>query len=183
MYISDIEVWKPIKDFPDYEVSNLGNVRSVDRYRMCTNGCYRLVKGKMLKPHINRKRGGYIYVTLSDRSKHHTLKLHRLVAEAFIPNPENKPCINHLDFNKANNTVANLEWTTAKENSEWNVSHGKQARPCEKKVVAIDPHTGKTMTFRSTKDAERNGYDRAAIWRVITGEYKTHKGLIWQYAN
>ena len=181
-FTSLTEEWRPIPGFPDYEVSNMGNVRSIDRYRPYSHGV-RFVKGIILKPYVNHKRGGYAYVSLSDRSKHYDFKVHRLVAEAFIPNPEMKPAVNHIDCNPLNNTVDNLEWVTCKENSEWTVKCGRQARPGEKAIIATDPKTGKSYRFKSTKEAERQGHTRAAIWRAITGEYKHHHGLTWKYAN
>ena len=183
MSISLTEEWKPIPGFPDYEVSNKGNVRSLDRYRPYAHGRLRLVKGAVLKPYINAKRGGYAYVSLCHKSKHHERKVHRLVAEAFIPNPEKKPCVNHIDCDPTNNSAGNLEWVTCKENSEWMVKCNRQARPGEKAIIAINPKTGEACRFKSTKEAERNGHTRAGIWRAITGEYKHHHGLIWKYEN
>ena len=180
-FTSLTEEWRPIPGLPDYEVSNMGNVRSLDRYRRYRHGL-RLVKGVVLKPHVNHRRGGYVYISLSDKSKHHAFKVHRLVAEAFLPNPEGKKYVNHIDFDRANNAVSNLEWVTAKENSEWTVSHERQARPREKAIIATDIKTGKTYWFKSTKEAERKGHTRSAIWRVITGEYKHHHGMIWRCA-
>ena len=95
------EVWKDVKNYEGlYQISNLGNVK-------------RISSGKRLKPY-NRK--GYIRVALSkdDTTKH--IDIHRLVAQAFIPNPENKPEVNHIDGDKSNNEVSNLEWCTRKEN-------------------------------------------------------------------
>lgn len=174
------EEWRKIKDFPDYEVNNFGNVRSCDRYRMTGFGS-RLIKGQVLRPNINKKRGGYAYISLCHGSKHHSYKVHRLVAEAFIPNPEMKPFVNHIDCNPANNRVDNLEWVTAQENTDWMFACERQAT-LGKPVIATDPITKEVTWFKSAKEAERCGHTRAAIWRVITGEYKTHHGLIWSYA-
>ena len=108
------EIWKDIKGYECiYQVSNLGNVKSLDR--LSTNG--RRLKGKLLAK-TNSK--GYIKVTLTNKNKSDNRDIHRLVAQAFIPNPENKPQVNHIDEDKTNNTVDNLEWCTAKEN----INHG-----------------------------------------------------------
>ena len=102
------EIWKPIKDFEGYyEVSNIGRVRSLN-YK-------RTGKGKILKNIEDYK--GYLEVGLTKNGKRKQFRIHRLVAEAFIPNPENKPCIDHINTVKSDNRVENLRWVTYKENS------------------------------------------------------------------
>ena len=102
------EIWKPIKDYEGlYEVSNLGRVKSLN-YRGTG-------KEKILKNIENSK--GYFQVGLVKFGKQKVFKVHRLVAEAFIPNPENKPCIDHINTVKSDNRVENLRWVTYKENS------------------------------------------------------------------
>lgn len=106
------EEWKPIQEFDGrYEVSNLGRIRSQNYNR----------KGVILtqRPHY---KNGYMqchfsyHDPISERCVTTTRDVHRIVAETFIPNPENKPCVNHIDFNRQNNIVTNLEWVTYKEN-------------------------------------------------------------------
>ena len=102
------EVWKPIKDYEGlYEISNLGRVKSLNY-----GGTG---KGKILKNIEDRK--GYLKVCLTKNGRHKILKVHRLVAEAFIPNPGNKPCVDHINTIKNDNRVENLRWVTHKENS------------------------------------------------------------------
>ena len=102
------EIWKPIKEFEGYyEVSNIGRVRSLN-YK-------RTGKEKILKNIEDYK--GYLEVGLTKNGKRKQFKVHRLVAEAFIPNPENKPCIDHINTVKSDNRVENLRWVTYKENS------------------------------------------------------------------
>jgi len=182
MFTSLTEEWRPVADFPDYEVSNYGRVRSLDRYRRYAGGRMRLIKGQLLKPLTNKYRGKYLHVTLSDKCRQSHRAIHRLVAEAFIPNPDRKEQINHIDCDPTNNRVENLEWVTPKENVEWMIVCGRQRITTEKPVVAINPETNETLYFKSTKEAERCGHTRSAIWRAITGEYKTHHGLIWKNA-
>jgi hypothetical protein len=100
-------IWFKINN--EYEVSKLGEVKSLSRKVNCKNG-FRITKEKILKPNFQKKTG-YYSVTL-----HKVMSIHRLVATAFIPNPENKPFVNHKDGNKLNNNVDNLEWVTASEN-------------------------------------------------------------------
>ena len=103
------EIWRPIEGYEGlYEVSNLGRVRSLDRFY------YRLHKGKVLSP--TKDRYGYLTVTLNCNGKSKTIKIHRLVAQAFLPNPDNLPQVNHKDEVKSNNCVDNLEWCSAKYN-------------------------------------------------------------------
>jgi hypothetical protein len=102
-----LEIWEDIKNYEGlYQISNLGMVRSLPR---------RSTQGGILKLGLNRD--GYYHVSLSKNSVRETLKVHRLVAENFVPNPENKSCVNHKDGIKVNNEVVNLEWCTHKENS------------------------------------------------------------------
>ena len=102
------EIWKPIKEFEGYyEVSNMGRVRSLN-YK-------RTGKKKILKNIEDYK--GYLEVGLTKNGKRKQFKVHRLVAKAFIPNPENKPCIDHINTIKSDNRVENLRWVTYKENS------------------------------------------------------------------
>lgn len=108
------EIWKPVVGLEDaYEVSSLGNVRSLAREYFINGGLYKK-KSVILKGSISTN--GYHRHTLSFLDKRIYKNTHRIVAEAFIPNPDNKPQINHIDGNKLNNTVSNLEWCDAKEN-------------------------------------------------------------------
>ena len=113
-----VEIWKSIENFPYYEVSNFGNVRSVDRVFTDTLGRKVNRKGKLLKCDTN---GRYKLVRLYNISqgKDIALLVHRLVAQAFIPNPNNLPCVNHKDENPGNNDFRNLEWCTYKYNSNY----------------------------------------------------------------
>lgn len=175
------EEWRAIKDFPDYEVSNMGRVRSKDRYRPYRHGL-RLVKGIIMKTYANPHRCGYHQIVLSDHAKHYKFEVHRLVAEAFIPNPENKPQVNHIDCNPQNNRVDNLEWVTAKENMQWMITCGRQRITTEKPLIATNAKTGEKLYFISSKDAERHGFQRPSIWRCLVGEYSHHHGYKWEYA-
>ncbi len=121
--MSEKEVWKPIQNFEGYyEVSSLGRVRSLDRRVKGKNNSKIFKKGKIL---IAQKGGsGYLKVTLSVNGKLTGKEIHRLVAKAFLPNPENKPEVNHKTGDKTCNTVETLEWCTALENTNHAIKLG-----------------------------------------------------------
>lgn len=111
-----IEEWRPVEGYEGlYEVSNTGRVRSFDRY--VKGKSYRLHKGKVLSPGKNSR--GYLSAVLSYNGKHKSITVHRLVAQAFLPNPDNLPEINHKDEDKTNNSVDNLEWCDHKYNNNY----------------------------------------------------------------
>lgn len=118
------ELWIPVKGHEQgYEVSNYGKVRSLPRMIKHNKGGLRMWKGGIVRPDIGKN--GYYRIMFGDRKRQ---LLHRIVAIAFIPNPKNKPCINHIDGNPANNRVSNLEWVTHSENEKHSFSKlGKKA--------------------------------------------------------
>ena len=102
------EIWKCIKDYEGlYMVSNCGRVKSFDRWVKGRNGSVRLIKGRILKPVTNTF--GYLQVGLFKNGKVNAFTVHRLVAEAFLPNPDNLPQVNHKDENKQNNIVSSKQ--------------------------------------------------------------------------
>ena len=107
------EIWLPIEGYDFYEVSNLGRVRRLESVVNGKSGSKRKISGKILKPGVNM---GYLIVNLCKNGVRRNCYIHRLVSQAFLPNPDNLPCVNHRDENKQNNSVENLEWCTQKEN-------------------------------------------------------------------
>ena len=171
--MTESEVWKDVVGYEGfYKVSNKGNVRSVERRN--SRG-YRLA-GRILKPgHDN---DGYLHVVLCKNGKRKTTTVHRLVAEAFIPNPESLPQVNHIDEVKDNNNVENLEWCDARYNSNHGTRNERMAQAQSKKVIAVNAKTGDVVEFNSTMDAERKGYSQGCVAAACRGVYKTNYGKL-----
>ena len=166
------EIWKDIKGYDGkYQISNYGRVKSLLRYK------------KILKPILQTK--GYFYVSLCKPNKNFTI--HRLVAEEFIPNPENLPCVNHKDENKHNNHVDNLEWCTYEYNNNYGTCRERIRKsllnhPNKSKKVYQYTLDGKFVKeWESTKECGRNGFDQSNISSCCRGERKTHRGYRWSY--
>lgn len=107
------EIWKRIEGLENYEISNLGRVRSIDRIVECNNK-KRLFKGQILKQYVLKN--GYLKVCICLKGKTKNLLVHRLVANAFVPNERNVKYVDHIDTDKTNNISSNLKWVTASEN-------------------------------------------------------------------
>lgn len=118
MEINENESWVDIENFEGkYQISNLGRIKSKLRKLNSRYGQNRTLNEKILS--LNKdKNSHYVSITLSKNNKRFTKSIHRLVAQAFIPNPENKCCVNHIDGDPSNNNLNNLEWVTMKENSQ-----------------------------------------------------------------
>ena len=167
------EIYKDIKDLEGkYQVSNFGNVLSLNYHRTG--------KPKLLKPKVNKH--GYLHVGLWKNRKRKWFDVHRLVAEAFIPNPDNLPQINHKDENKTNNSVYNLEWVTAKENSNHGTRNKRMAKTKSKKVLQFTLDGEFIREWPSTQECGRNGFSQSYVAACCRGEYKQAYNYKWQYA-
>ena len=154
---------KTIKDFPNYEITNDGKVWS--KPRKALNSC-RNLKGRWLVPSLNN--WDYLLVGLYNETGKSTKYVHRLVAETYIPNPDNKPEVNHLDFDKSNNHFSNLEWVSETENSK----HYQDSRPPfdgykldETKVLQIKQMRCDGMQLQSIADIF--GVTRGYVSRLL----------------
>lgn len=178
------EVWKDIKNYEGYYlISNLGNVKSLDRYvynialKSKLYTVERIFKGKILKTSIDNH--GYLQVNLSKNGKVKRFHVHRLVAEAFIPNPQNKPQVNHIDGNRANSNKNNLEWVTDRENKihAWK----KLPRKTTKKVVCqISKNNEVIKEWNSIKEAQEI-LNITHISECCKNLTHTSGGFYWRY--
>ena len=184
--MSEGEIWRDVKGFEGfYKVSNKGNLYSVER----KDNMGRKHGGRTLKPRYDKD--GYKEAALCKNGMMKFRRLHRLVAEAFIPNPNGLPQVNHIDEVKDNNNVENLEWCTSKYNSNYGTSIERRVKAQSKKVRAVNVETGEVLTFSSTKEARRNGYNHASsacrgVYKspngnLIGGDGRTYKGHRWYY--
>lgn len=161
------EIWKEIDGFDgDYMVSNLGRVKSVRR-------------NIILRQSI---RNGYERVTLCANNSQKDYYIHRLVAHAFIPNPNNYPIVNHKDENRTNNRVDNLEWCTRKYNASYGTRNIRTAIKQSKKVYQYDMEGNLLEIFPSCISVQRKlGYKQGTISSCCLGKIKSYKGFIFKY--
>ena len=166
------EVWKDIEGFEClYQVSNKGRVKSLNYNKT--------KKEKILKPFINSD--GYLLVKLCKNKTIKCLSVHSLVANAFLHNQHNFPCVNHKDECKTNNVVTNLEWCTHKYNLEYNNGRERRAKALSKKVYQYSKEGELIAVWKSTNECGRNGYNQCSVSKCCNCNLKTHKGYIWSY--
>ena len=180
------EIWKPVKNYEGlYEVSNKGRVKRLEQDFVDSIGRKYHKKERILKNSTNSN--GYFHVALrNNKGKQKFLRVHRLVAEAFIPNPDDKSEVNHKDEIKTNNCVENLEWATHKENMNYGTRTERATKASgktrSKPVIQYTKDREFVETWQSTCEAERQlGLANGSISRAARGVYKTYKGFVWKY--
>lgn len=163
-----MEEWKSIPGYEGlYEISSYGRVKSLDRYVKVKSKSYRLQKGKMLSPIKNKY--GYLQVFLCCNGKYKIISVHRLVAIAFLPNPDNLPIINHKNEDKSDNRVENLEWCNHKYNSNYNGVLKKRSQRMK------DNGIYEKIGLKRTKYPELIGLDIKEKHKVYMREYRKRK--------
>ena len=194
--------WRKVPGFSYYEVSDFGRIKSLAREKRGVNTTgknkekeiefFYKTKGGLLKPIILNT--GYEQVTLTKENHEQTsVSVHRIVAEAFLPNPENKPQVNHKNGDKRDNRLENLEWATASENTlhgyrelgvvAWTKGRFSENHPTSKAVVQETLSGEFVKKWNCASDAVReHGFDSGHISRCCTGLSKYHKGFKWSYA-
>ena len=182
-----MEHWKAIAGYEGlYEVSDLGRVKSLNYNHTGIE--------KILKPGKNQ--GGYLAVILCKDGKHKYMRVNRLVAQAFLPNPLNLPQVNHRDEDKLNNAASNLEWCTASYNINFGTRNRRVAEAVAKAnrnkpklsnrpkpVQQLDKQGNLLATFPSTHEAERiTGIRHGNICQCCLGRYKSAGGFVWKFS-
>lgn len=166
-----MEVWKDVKGYEGlYQVSSHGRLKRVFR-----NKKEHFLTGK-------RDKDGYTQVILSRNQKKKHFRLHRLVAEAFKPNPDSKPEVNHKDRNKQNNNASNLEWVTGSENVQHSFQTGRNVR--KKPILQLTKNMELVASWDSIADASREtGIKHSNISACCNKRkwYNTAGGYIWRY--
>ena len=164
------EIWCDIEGYEGlYQISNKGRVKSL-----------KWGKERILRPMINTS--GYYYITLCNDSVKKAFQLHRLVAQAFIPNLYNKPQVNHLDENKLNNSVDNLEWATAKENSNYGSRNERAGNSLSIPILQYSKSGEFIKKWLGALEVERVlGINNSHIIDCCKGRYKSAYGFIWRY--
>ena len=167
-----IEKWKIIKEFPDVLISNKGNIKSLETLKDRT-------------VHIN---SGYELIVLENEKGRYSRLVHRLVAQTFIPNPENKPCVNHLNGIKTDNRVENLEWVTYKENIEHAAKTGlidyTKRKNTNTKIYPRDENHKLTKATREQVIEMRKMYDSGDyVLRELSDKFSMSISVIWKIVN
>ena len=175
------EIFKPVKEFEGlYSVSNFGNVKRESTKAKLGTGNYAREE-HLIKQRKNNK--GYLMVDLYKDGIRSQILVHRLVAQAFVPNPYSYTIVNHKDENKENNCADNLEWCTQKYNMNYGTVQKKIGTANSKRVTMFSKSYDEIETFNSIIDAERNtGISNGSIGDCLHGRRKTAGGYIWKYA-
>lgn len=181
-----MEAWRKIGFNKNYEVSDFGNVRSVERF-VRIGKSFRLVRGRVLSAWVC-KRTGYKQVMISRKK----LNVHRLVCEAFLPADMDRKWVNHKNGDRSDCRLDNLEWCSPSENAlhcfrvinpdvRPMLGRFSSDHPTSKPVVSVDIRTGEEKVYASASDAVREGFDSGGISKCCSGKSATHKGRSWSF--
>ena len=175
-----IDEWRDVVGFEGlYLVSDQGEIKSIER-RKTNNGGTQFVNERIRV--LTPDRDGYLKVCLSKNGHHYVKSVHRLVAEAFIPNPYNLPVINHINEDKQDNRVKNLEWCTVQHNTMHGTGRIRTAMKQGRAVIQLDMHDNIIDEFYSMGVASKTtGIPQPNIFKVCNGERNTAGGYKWRY--
>ena len=168
---SSIEIWKDIEGYEGlYQVSDQGRIKSLPR---------KGTSGKILLP--QKDKDGYCILILFKNGKHKNQKIHRLVAQAFIPNPDSLSEVNHINEDKTDNRACNLNWMSHKENANWGTKIKRTVEKKSKPVKQIRLDGEVVAIWPSATEAGKNGFIQTKITACCRGREKTHFGYRWTY--
>lgn len=166
------EVWKDVLGYEGlYQVSNLGRIKSLPRHT---------TRGKIRK--LIPQRSGYLMFPAWKNGKLKLLSVHRCVAKAFIPNPKNLPQVNHKDECKTNNCVSNLEWCSAKYNTNYGTGHMRATYSESKSVLQLTLDGELVKRWLSATEAGQHGFGEGNVANCCRGKLATAYGYKWQFA-
>lgn len=178
---SDIEGYEGL-----YQVSDDGRIRSCDRYVVTKGGYNRICHG--IEKKQRKDKDGYMKVSLHKDGNLQTFYVHRLVANAFIPNTENKPCVDHINAVRNDNRVENLRWFTVKENNSTDIAKTRKSvgafkrEDNKKKIIQYSLNGEMINKYNSSMDIERElGFEHSAVLRCCKGKQNTSYGYKWVY--
>ena len=171
--------WKVIEGYSNYSISNTGIVKRNNYIRIDKLGRRTDVKEKVLKQHLDKD--GYYRVTVVKKGKNYFVPVHRLVAKAFIPNPNNYPVINHKNEIKTDNSLENLEWCTVAYNNNYGGRQERVRKTSGKKVIGTNEK--ETLIFNSASEASlyMTGKKNSNISSCANGKFKTAYGYKWRW--
>lgn len=169
-------IWKTYPDYSFLQANQFGEIRTIDRVIICSDGRKRFVKGRVLKQYLHSN--GYLSIHFSVNGKIVNLMVHRIVAACFLSNPNNLPEVNHIDNDRTNNCASNLEWCTRGYNEAYKKNFGtSQADISGLSVFAVDLKTGKVLRFKTRAEASRQlGINETCICWVVNGKLNTSGG-------
>lgn len=175
------EEFRDIKGYEgQYQVSNYGRIKSLCRLSKCKNEKYKIIKEKILR--VNYGTNKYAIVTFSKNKKIKTFEIHRLVAEAFIPNPDNLPCVNHRNEIKNDNRIENLEWCTYSYNNSYNGKAKKINEERKKPVLQFNLKGKLLKEYNSITEASlKTKYDKTTISKCCNNIIKKSKKYLWKF--
>ena len=174
------EIWKIIEEYPDYMISNMGRVKSLERNVVKGNGGLYKIEEKILKS--IKKRDGYLQINLSKEGKQKTCLIHRLVASTFLDNPNNFFEVNHIDEDKTNNRVDNLEWCSR----EYNCNYGTRNKRISKPILQFSLDGKLIRKWDSAREVEKElniAHSQITACCKKRKNYKSAGGYIWKYKN
>lgn len=178
-----MEIWKTINDTDNkYAVSNLGNVKRLEHYTMV--GPNKIHYGeRILKQYVNKE--GYCIVHIVVNGKTCAKKVHRLVAQCFLENPKGLPQVNHIDEDRQNNNVENLEWCSPKQNSNHGTRNDKLRKVSGIKIAQYSLSGDLIKIWDSISQASQylKCSSTCCIRRVCKGQRKSYKGFVWKYVD